>query len=728
MPPYNLRIRPDILKESFKSEFVDNKFVLEQLSEHIKDCSIQWIQSNIFAPITIICQSSGYGKTKSLFEYSKEHITLFICIRNFNDNGYPGRSAIADNLINSIKDGCVDYFLGKYVLTALQFIEQIIKQLTSAKQLTIAKQSTRANKPKMREIALEFQNCQPWIYQPKNNDNVLIDKFYNEFNKDCSTANNNFTIDVKKQLNTHFKKDSPLTVVIDEAHVLTELQKEIRTNVEEDSVTYFRILRRSIIELFRDSPIVFVMTSTYTSIGDFNIGRNYLTISSRTTKKQNHKPFCQLVHCNALKSTVYEEQLETFYRMKAKAKKGLFKFLINRDPRNTIFLYGRPLWGSMYNAMNANQSAAPQDLVELARAKLILADNWTANNVNKQAASLAILAVTTNLLNHLIITDQELRSNLIARYMGTLFHYSEKSDTISFRYVSEPILADAAAYYMSDPTILIDILSELNKLLTTCAVESTGLIGELVTEIVFLTARYKALKDNYPDQAKNGFYSQPITVRQFLNALIGDFEKLNRKKDKTKHISDRFLNGILVFTRFIKKVDTLKQRGLMMHLLGRNAALRCRDNFPGIDHNIPTVFPDDSLGNLCSQTKNNINLTTSASLKPVAEKTNPQDIFKNEDYSNNMHTATDINFDTDDVETIVLNFAETKNPQVYVHEHNNRSTFIISGLNSTVYPCLKSENGQIVQLLKQIINSSRYTKKAEYNSEVFQCVTDDISE
>ena len=42
---------------------------------------------------------------------------------------------------------------------------------------------------------------------------------------------------------------------------------------------------------------------------------------------------------------------------------------------------------------------------------------------------------------------------------------------------------------------------------------------------------------------------------------------------------------------------------------------------------------------------------------------NPQDIFKNEDYSNNMHTATDIKFDTDDVETIVMNFADTKKPE-----------------------------------------------------------------
>ena len=100
MPPYDFRVRPDILKESFKSKFVD-EFVLNRLRLHIQDCAIQWKREKIFAPITIICQSSGYGKTKSLFEYSTEHITLFICIRNLNDNGYPGRSAIAENFKNT---------------------------------------------------------------------------------------------------------------------------------------------------------------------------------------------------------------------------------------------------------------------------------------------------------------------------------------------------------------------------------------------------------------------------------------------------------------------------------------------------------------------------------------------------------------------------------------------------------------------------------------------------
>lgn len=705
MPPYDFRVRPDILKESFKSKFVD-EFVLNRLRLHIQDCAIQWKREKIFAPITIICQSSGYGKTKSLFEYSTEHITLFICIRNPNENGYPGRSAIADALIQSIKDDCVNSFLAKYVLTALKLIKQIKNDPT---------------KTKTSNIASEFQKYQPWIYQPEID---AIDTFYNEFKQDCSASNENFTNDeVKKQMNAVFNEESFLTVVIDEAHILTESEKKTPTNVNEESITYFRILRRSIIELFQKCPIVFVMTSTYTSLADFNIGRNYLTISSRKTKKPNHKPFCELIHCNALKSTEYENKLEAFN--KSTQKNGLFDFIKNRDPTKTFFLYGRPLWGSMYNAMYKNPNAPLQDVEELARVKLILANNWRDAKLNKQSASLAILAVCTNLLNHLIITSQELRSDLIARYMGTLFHFDEKSDTISFRYVSEPILADAAAFYMSDTTILIDILSELIKLLTTCAVESTGLIGELVTEIVFLTARYKALIDNYPnDQAKHGFYSKPITVRQFLNALIGDFEKLNTKKDKTKHIPDRFLDGILVFTRFIKKTDTLQKREFIMHLLGRNAALRFRDNFPLLDFLMTILFKDGTLGCITTQTKND----PSVSLNPVAENMKQEDVFKTGNYAEKgMHTGTDIKFKTADTLPLLMNFADTKKHRAYVHEHNNRSTFIISGLDSTVYPCLKSENDQLVQLLNLLVNCSRYTKKAEYDSKVYQCVTDDIS-
>ena len=47
-----------------------------------------------------------------------------------------------------------------------------------------------------------------------------------------------------------------------------------------------------------------------------------------------------------------------------------------------------------------------------------------------------------------------------------------------------------------------------------------------------------------------------------------------------------------------------------------------------------------------------------------------------------------------------------KNLKKHEHEHNNRAKFIISGMDSKVYPCLQSENEQVVKRLTQLLNST----------------------
>jgi len=86
--------------------------------------------------------------------------------------------------------------------------------------------------------------------------------------------------------------------------------------------------------------------------------------------------------------------------------------------------------------------------------------------------------------------------------------------------ISEPILAEAAAHYMSKSHILIDILRDLSSLLTTTAVASLGLLGELVAEIILLAAKNKAVIDTYKKD-KIAPFSRPITVYSFLIALMG---------------------------------------------------------------------------------------------------------------------------------------------------------------------------------------------------------------
>ena len=47
-----------------------------------------------YAPYMAICQSSGYGKTKLMLEFSKDVYLFFTCLRGFKSSGDPPRSMI----------------------------------------------------------------------------------------------------------------------------------------------------------------------------------------------------------------------------------------------------------------------------------------------------------------------------------------------------------------------------------------------------------------------------------------------------------------------------------------------------------------------------------------------------------------------------------------------------------------------------------------------------------
>lgn len=154
--------------------------------------------------------------------------------------------------------------------------------------------------------------------------------------------------------------------------------------------------------------------------------------------------------CDSLKSTQYERDLKNAF-----INKKLFTFIIKLDLLRTIYCYGRLLWSSLNEAFLEVTKKSYFEILNLAKVKLIMANNWQDKFLDKPNASLAILASCTNILNTVVTINQNLISNLIARYMATLFNTNPSCSVLSFRYVSEPILAEAACHFMSDDKTLV---------------------------------------------------------------------------------------------------------------------------------------------------------------------------------------------------------------------------------------------------------------------------------
>jgi hypothetical protein len=324
------------------------------LSDHILNCAESWYNSDNHkidtGPFVIVCQSSGYGKTKSLYEFASRHITLFTCMRNSNTNGYPSRSYTADILNNAITQGTTINFLISYIQTTLDFIDEMREK----------KQFKNKNE---QDFASSFRFCQQWV---NCDENGLLKSLQYEFiealNKNISNINinksnlNEKINDLRMKISTTLKFDgktvSALTFVIDEAHYLIE-------KTEIDSRSQFRHLRQCIRTHLTDIKIVFVLTSTCSSIFDFHVGKNNLSPSDRISEKKAYPPFCELNLCNQLRPDDYEAKLINYCQVKNRS--DLYDFIYDRDPFETIFYYGRPLWASYLQAIKKEKKI--QDLI-----------------------------------------------------------------------------------------------------------------------------------------------------------------------------------------------------------------------------------------------------------------------------------------------------------------------------------------------------------------------------
>ena len=701
----------NVLSKSFISKFIDSdNLVFNSFSAYITDCITKWKSTDstkIIAPIAIICQSSGYGKSKSLFHFAESHLTTFICLRGEQEDGFPLRSPIAGKMISCLKES----------LAATKRFLMVFMKRTLEVMIEITASRKKMSQQKMAKIFMEYQ---PWTY-PENKQqwSEKQKKFSDSISNQDECELNQLTRDVtilKAKLGDQL---SDIIIAIDEAQHLAMIQCENESHPK----SLFRRLRKAIIELFKGWNIAFVLTTTNTSISAFNYGRSQIDASARNTNKTIYPPFGELVYCDQMCPAAYFDNVMQSYR-----NKTLFEFITKRDPVKEIFYMGRPLWGAYHDAITkmdlkkveeekGEKAEEEAHIIRLAKAKLILANDWKSAK-DKQCASFAVLCASTSLLSLVSIVKQELWAEMVARYMATLAYVDDKCDVMFLTYVSEPILAEAACYYMANKVILNELLTNLHQQLTTTAVQSLGHLGEFVAEVILLSAKNDAASElnkqyKLDHRRFESTFSMYVTVENFLVALVGqngffllskkfknlendpyEFKKTTQEKSSLKKslpFNKEFLKGIIAFSHFLHQEDDITPDGFVMNLLGRCAAARLKNNSYYYDLIIPVVVGKE-LGAIAIQVKNVVHTTSDK--KAISQMT-PE----------NLEKLTNITFSNTNVLSIYMNVGSSS-PQLDVDQNG---TIIISGLSPTLYPCLSSTNNDvdICGKFSNILNCSR---------------------
>ena len=379
------------LKKAFQQKYTKGNFH-DDLKVYLKKCITDWIGEKVYAPCALISQSSGHGKTRAIREFANEEITLYICLHD-NKDSYPYKSRIADEFLNAMNSKeKAKHMLNSLILTSLD----LIKELKDAKK--------------------DIIKYQPWDYN-SNQESVKENKECIEFYKKVialfeSQASEKEIENSTAKLQTKFSEimeTRSLFVFIDEAAPLLE-------NSSVPGESKFQLIREIIKEMFTKMNIAFIFADTNSRI------TNFIPKVNSISCEELCKPFFETLFVDKLVPQTYLDSLKNLS----------YRDFKNRDASSTIYSYGRPLWQSVL-------SHNPSGVVELAKRKIICSNDWA--NVEKQKKYLAALALfgvrTTLSLSY----NANFGSELVSRYMGTIFYINSKNGEIAFKYISEPILA-----------------------------------------------------------------------------------------------------------------------------------------------------------------------------------------------------------------------------------------------------------------------------------------------
>ncbi|CAG8684476.1 2580_t:CDS:1, partial [Ambispora gerdemannii] len=480
-----------VLKSAFKSTLMKpREDYVDIFFRHLEQCAIEWTPRDFYAPYTSLVQASGTGKSRLLRELAveKDVLVVYICLRDSISRGYPKRSIIADVITG---EGLLEY----HYLTFLSALFGVCSEFLD--------QQLRENAVKTCGHVFDI------LISDKNDETFgLQNRFWNEVMEQMKSQE--ASTDVVKKMADRYKdltvtlnklsNPSPFKMLLafDEAGAL------IDSNNTSNNKGNFYHLRKALQAIPHESDCcsMALFTDTLSKVSNFSPAKRHDS-SSRVSHqgRRLYKPFYLL--------DVFDCRMQQPVDITVSSS------------INQIRNMGRPLWADIGGA-TVIEFAMEKLLCDEEKAEHIYVNRVGPISINTMTEALAILGPRLYLE---ISSLSQQATKLVSSHMRILRHVDEERESLITTSPSEPILAEAASHIMNYPGIFKQVLDHLATSIRSHVVVNAGDQGELVGRILCLLAVDKAIQSKYKCW---NMYFQPITVQEFLDALVGSqaFEKL----------------------------------------------------------------------------------------------------------------------------------------------------------------------------------------------------------
>ncbi|EFX06381.1 hypothetical protein CMQ_6702 [Grosmannia clavigera kw1407] len=291
-----------------------------------------------------------------------------------------------------------------------------------------------------------------------------------------------------------------------------------------------------------------VLLDTTSKISDFTPPSRY-DHSAKVTNQRIFRPIFQI------------DSLDTFAPEAISDPSG------EESAVNSLFCFGRPLWGAFLKAGHSWDS-----ILNLAIDKISGYEGQTVCNI-------AMLSFRMNFYISSII----LAKDLVASMMRCLVSVSVDRNDIITTQPSEPVLAFAASKLLQQaPTRLACIRSWIGGLHSGAL--NPGDIGEQVASMILLFAFDYV---EFGVATEQDITPHAVPLREFLAALLGS----RACDDLWRYHADTTTGNLLkdgaVFFNHIVRASTVPTYEVLEHAYKRGAAVFLPTNFPGMDVAIP---------------------------------------------------------------------------------------------------------------------------------------------
>jgi hypothetical protein len=206
----------------------------------------------------------------------------------------------------------------------------------------------------------------------------------------------------------------------------------------------------------------------------------------------------------------------------------------------------------------------------VAYAKKKLTENTSAHDVNSAFLATFLCRFAMNF----VIAD---KTTMLSNHLATLISCSDDHKMYSITYPSEPVIAEASAYYTQYDVKLCDVLAEVfnNMHANHVLAASKGDIGELAcaTALQYTSDYIKANEiDTYNADKDGKNFSSPISVKSFITGVCGEASAMLLKDFDSYQVN---------FTHFVR-VESIND-GVIETAYNRCAALILKECYIAAD-------------------------------------------------------------------------------------------------------------------------------------------------